>query len=70
MAPAVPRRLHPDFCNKIGTWQTWADRRMSALRHQRPSAKDALTHSPTTIVHNFDRRLGCVKCAGVGIHRG
>jgi hypothetical protein len=22
MAPAVSRRLHPDFCNKIGTKQT------------------------------------------------
>jgi hypothetical protein len=30
----------------------------------------ALTHSPTTFVHNLGSRLGCVKCAKVGIHLG
>ena len=29
MAPAVSRRLHPDFCNKIGTNRTTSDVRCS-----------------------------------------
>src|SRR5664279_1588831 len=32
MAPAVPRPLHPDFCNKIGTKRTWrSGRDMSVI---------------------------------------
>jgi hypothetical protein len=30
----------------------------------------ALTHSPTTFVHNLGGGLRCVKCAKVGIHLG
>jgi len=39
---------------------------------RRPNDVDlaALTHSPTTFVHNLGSRLGCVKCAKVGIHLG
>ena len=39
---------------------------------RRPNDVDlaALTHSPTTFVHNLGNRLRCVKCAKVGIHLG
>ena len=39
---------------------------------RRPNDVDlaALTHSPTTFVHNLGSRLRCVKCAKVGIHLG
>lgn len=39
---------------------------------RRPNDVDlaALTHSPTTFVHNLGGRLRCVKCAKVGIHLG
>jgi|SRR6478672_8392816 hypothetical protein len=39
---------------------------------RRPNDADlaALTHSPTTFVHNLGSRLRCVKCAKVGIHLG
>jgi hypothetical protein len=29
-APAVPRRLYADFCNKIGTFRTWRDVRLES----------------------------------------
>jgi len=32
--------------------------------------RTALTHSPTTFVHNLGSRLRCVKCAKVAIHPG
>src|ERR1700730_16190268 len=31
MAPAVPRRLHADFCNKIGTIRTWRNVRPESV---------------------------------------
>ena len=39
---------------------------------RRPNDVDlaALTHSPTTFVHNLGSRLRYVKCAKVGIHLG
>ncbi|QDW38114.1 hypothetical protein FFI89_013745 [Bradyrhizobium sp. KBS0727] len=39
---------------------------------RRPNDVDltALTHSPTTFVHNLGSRLRCERCAEVGIHLG
>jgi|GraSoi_2013_20cm_1033751.scaffolds.fasta_scaffold139227_1 hypothetical protein len=46
--------------------------RLSSLSTRRPNDVDlaALTHWPTTLVHNLGSRLRCVKCAKVGIHLG
>jgi hypothetical protein len=47
MAPAVPRRLHPDFCNKIGTKRTCR----SGLAM---SAVEGTTDVPCERGHEFD----------------